>query len=97
MVDEPLAPYITRSSATISLIMQDKHASLLKEEGFQHAILVLRNDGKWQFIFMFPQMILAWEVLTHWGWDKMAAILQTTYSKPFSSMKMVVFWSKFVP
>ena len=29
--------------------------------------------------------------LTHWGWDKMAAIFQTTYSIAFSLMKMYKF------
>ena len=33
--------------------------------------------------------------LTHWGRDKMAAILQTTYSNPFSWMKMYEFGFKF--
>ena len=34
-------------------------------------------------------------LLTYWGRDKMAVNFQTTYSKPFSSMKNVVFWLKF--
>ena len=39
--------------------------------------------------------------LTHWGWDKMAAIFQTTYSNRFSWMKMYEFrltfhWSLFL-
>ena len=29
--------------------------------------------------------------LTHWGWDKMAAIFQTTFSNAFSLMKMFKF------
>ena len=33
--------------------------------------------------------------LTHWGRDKMAAILQTTLSNAFSWMKMLEFWYKF--
>ena len=33
--------------------------------------------------------------LTHWGWDKMAAISQTTLSNPFSWMKIFEFRSKF--
>ena len=39
--------------------------------------------------------------LTHWGWDKMAAIFQTTFSNAFSWMKMYEFFIeislKFVP
>ena len=34
-------------------------------------------------------------VLSHWGRDKMAAILQTTFSNEFSSVKIFVFWFKF--
>ena len=33
--------------------------------------------------------------LTHWGWDKMAAISQTTFSSTFSWMKMFEFRLKF--
>ena len=33
--------------------------------------------------------------LTHWGLDKMAAILQMIFSKAFSLMKMFVFGCKF--
>ena len=33
--------------------------------------------------------------LTHWGWDKMAAILQWTFTKSFSWMKMCEFQQKF--
>ena len=33
--------------------------------------------------------------LTHWGRDKMDAISQTAFSRPFSSMKIVVFWLNF--
>ena len=33
-------------------------------------------------------------LLTHWGWDKMAATPQTAFSNTFSSMKML-FWMKF--
>ena len=34
----------------------------------------------------------ALEELTHWGWDKMAFILQTTLSNAFSWMEMLEFW-----
>ena len=33
--------------------------------------------------------------LTHWGWDKMAAISQTTFWNAFSLMKILVFRIKF--
>ena len=32
---------------------------------------------------------------THWGWDKMAAIFQTTFSNAFSWMNMYEYWSKY--
>ena len=34
-------------------------------------------------------------MLTHWGQDKMDAILQTIFSCAFSSMKIAVFWLNF--
>ena len=34
-------------------------------------------------------------LLTHWGWDKMAAISQKTLSNAFSCMKMLKIWLKF--
>ena len=42
-----------------------------------------------------------WQGLTHWGWDKMAAISQMTFSNAFSLMKMYEFrlrfhWSLFL-
>ena len=33
--------------------------------------------------------------LTHWGWDKMDAILQRIFSNSFSWMIIVIFWCKF--
>ena len=33
-------------------------------------------------------------LLTHWAWDKMNAIFQTTFSNGFSRMKMYEFWLK---
>ena len=34
-------------------------------------------------------------ILTHWGWDKMAAVLQTTFSNACSWMKMYESWLEF--
>ena len=36
-----------------------------------------------------------WTWLTHWSWDKMAAIFQTTFSDTFSWMKMYEFCLRF--
>ena len=53
------------------------------------------SSGKWR------PYCLGLNVLTHWGWDKMAAIFQTTFSNRFSGMKMYEFrltfhWSLFL-
>ena len=40
---------------------------------------------------MFPLKKLARKGLTHWGWDKMAAISQTIFSNAFSWMEMYEF------
>ena len=37
---------------------------------------------------------MSWH-LKHWGWDKMASILQTTFSNAFSPMKTFIFGIKF--
>ena len=38
---------------------------------------------------------LSSSVLTHWGWEKIAAISQMTFSNAFSSIKMFEFWLQF--
>ena len=35
------------------------------------------------------------ECFTHWGWDKMAAMSQTTFSNTFSLMKFILFLIEF--
>ena len=42
-----------------------------------------------------PGNIHYWLVLSHWGWDKMVAISQTTFSNAFSWLKMYWFQLKF--
>ena len=39
---------------------------------------------------------VGFKVLTYWGWDKVAAISQTTLSNAFSWMKISVFWFKLI-
>ena len=51
--------------------------------------------------YLFGATLLSKTMLTHWGWDKMAAIFQTTFSNGFSWMKMHEFrlifhWSLFL-
>ena len=41
------------------------------------------------------QCYVMWCPLTHWGWDKMPALLQTTLSNTFSWTKMLEFRLKF--
>ena len=40
-------------------------------------------------------VVMSRKSLTHWGRDKMAAILQTIFSNAFSWMKMYPFWLRF--
>ena len=41
---------------------------------------------------------ITWKiVLTHWGWDKMDTISQTTFSSAFSWMKIYQFWLQLSP
>ena len=37
-------------------------------------------------------MLTIKHLMTHWGWDKMAAILQIVFSNSLSCMKIVVFF-----
>ena len=46
----------------------------------------------WHHISLLP---VGFNVLTHWGWDKMGAMFQTTMSNAFSYMKMYKFWLRF--
>ena len=45
--------------------------------------------------FYLPQVIGQWDMLTHWGRDKMAAFSQTALSNAFSWMKILEFRLKF--
>ena len=45
--------------------------------------------------FFIQQILPCHRPLTHWGWDKMAAIFQPPFSSAFSSMKMYEFLLKF--
>ena len=40
-------------------------------------------------------LVTVWQSLTHWGRDKMADILQTTFSNAFSCLKMYEFGLRF--
>ena len=63
---------------------------LLKIKNFSLKKMHLKmSSAKWR------PFCLRLNVLTHWGRDKMDAISQTTFSRAFSSMKIVVFWLDF--
>ena len=47
-------------------------------------------------LYRFKAGMSPWGILlTHWGWDKIAAIFQTTFSNAFSSLKMYQFLLRF--
>ena len=60
-----------------------------------------RSNSKLPFIFDRPTtrsymfFIRDLDNISHWGWDKMAAIFQTTYSNAFSWIKMYEFRLRF--
>ena len=56
-----------------------------------YVITMWSNDIKCKYMFMFPLQNLARKELTHCGWNKMAGILQTTFSNAFSWIKMSLF------
>ena len=53
-------------------------------------VLSTMTLNHWYFV----RQVIKW-ALTHWGWDKMAAIFQMTFLNTFSWMKMYDFWSRF--
>ena len=57
----------------------------------QHAIAWTNDEPVYCWIYVSAGFI----ELTHWGWDKMDAISQTTFSSAFSWMKMFELWLKF--
>ena len=66
MAADALAPYVTRTSAVMILIMQNRKVLVLLKEEFQSTtwvLLVWRNDIKCKYMFMFPLKHLARKVL----------------------------------
>ena len=51
-------------------------------------------EVRWQQDHLISRMGIP-VLLTHWGWDKMDVISQTTLSNAFLWMKMLEFWLKF--
>ena len=61
-----------------------------------HAKSFLGSIEIYLYIISFLDSRHRWHrYLIHWGWDKMAAISQTTFSNAFSWMKMFEFWLSF--
>ena len=68
---------------------------LWKQPSIWHLVLI-----NWEHLLCRLWFMSSWWVqmnwwLTHWGRDKMAAILQTTFWNTFSWMKMYEFWLQF--
>ena len=84
-----------------------KNKSFLPEYSKNKAVSNMQNLCKDHSIIdkhphsYLTQWLLCWHspwfgsVLTHWGWDKMAAFSHTTFSKAFSWMKNYEFRFKF--
>ena len=64
---------------------------------------LIQNISTCQFVIEISVLVMNWlclragvvSLLTHWGWDNMDAISQTTFSNAFSSMKMFEFRCQF--
>ena len=73
--------------------------SIMALRGSYRCTLMVESVMEWWHMHEYPIQAAWWKIfkvqLTHWGWDKMAAIFQTTFSNAFFWMKMVEFWLKF--
>ena len=70
---------------------------------YKNALYVGRGEGVYWiqsdlcvlFVYGCNSCLRSQHQLTHWGQDKIAVILQSIFSNPFSWMKMRKFWFKF--
>ena len=68
-------------------------------------VSAIRREITWSTIYCSIGVIWYWPILpipfritsplTHWGWDKIDATFQTTFSNAFSWMKIYEFWLSF--
>ena len=64
-------------------------------------LMTIQHRSKWWlkladlYQWVTPYYQATMNELTHWGWDKMAAVSQTTLSNAFSWMKMLEFGLRF--
>ena len=96
----PMAPYsMTRPQwvkyAMYIISQENKHITQWNFYNAAHFHKRKIKDKKKIQILCVCKFTVCIVVLSHWGWDKMANILQIPYLNPISSMKIVVFWFKF--
>ena len=81
------------------IVMCELHVCIMM--AFKFCKIKYTYDNLEEIIFIISSECFATNViqgpgsLTHWGWEKMAAISQTTFSSAFSWMKMFEFRLKF--
>ena len=102
MVADALAPCVTRSSATMTLTMQDKWVLVFHWERFQLPVpsSVLRNDRKCKYDFIFLKIILGPGfifVLPGWWWHHVTVNLSLRWQKIESSSCAHLFWLWWLP
>ena len=103
MATAALPPSNTSYSAAAVLVIKNYCLLVFHEERFLLPVPTLFWDMMCRYVFMPPLKYwgnegLSWNVkgiLTHWGRDKIDAILQTTFSSAFSWMKTFEFRLKF--
>ena len=62
---------------------------------FNHGLLINEIKFIWSYKALYAQGACKKHSLTHWDWDKMAAISLTTLSNAFSWMKMLELFLKY--
>ena len=99
--EEPIAPSNSNNVNILRLIYQGRFLHGNVTLGGKCISLGSNQYGIWIYIIWDPNLIFTvparmWLfLLTHWGRDKMAVILQTTFWNAFSWMKMNAFsWMK---
>ena len=58
---------------------------------YQNSKIFHSKRCTWKCLLKWHPFCLCLNVITHWGWDRMATISQTTVSNVFLWMKMLVF------
>ena len=91
----PFRPKILKTLNNLSMTSGPcLHFSLLNCKKYRTLDCVIKRRN-WTSRNTWLMITIDHNLLTHWGWDKMAAIFQTTFSNVFSWMKMFEFRLKF--